>query len=143
MSCTETLQDVFLYLVDAVEILTAKKSLQVQRFVFLHDMMRPHDGARTCVLPVSFKWRPSSPQSPNPAPSNFHLFLHLKRFHAGNKFDSVDESKESVEEWLMSQAADFREQGLQTLVPCYDNAPVLAVIMSQSRVRYVKFDNNE
>jgi hypothetical protein len=69
--------------------------------------------------------------------------LHLKRFHAGKKFDSVDKLKESVEEWLMSQAADFREQGLQNLVPCYDNAPVLAVIMSQSRVRYVKFDNNE
>jgi hypothetical protein len=34
-----------------------QKSLQVQVFVFLHDMMRPHDAARTCVLPASFKFK--------------------------------------------------------------------------------------
>jgi hypothetical protein len=48
------------------------------------------------------------------------VFLHLKRFLAGKKFDSGVELKKSVETWLTSQAAHFYEQGIQTLVPRYD-----------------------
>jgi hypothetical protein len=48
------------------------------------------------------------------------LFLHLKRYLAGKKFDSDVDLKERVEKWLTSQAAHFYEQGIQNLVPHYD-----------------------
>jgi hypothetical protein len=57
------------------------------------------------------------------APSNFHLFLHLKKRLAGKKFDDYDEVQEEVMTWFKGQAAD---SGTQKLVPrlneCLDNA---------------------
>jgi hypothetical protein len=62
----------------------------------------------------------SPPYSPGLVPSIFHLFLHLKKFLASKKFESNSELKENVEKWLTFQAANFNEQGIQNLVPCYD-----------------------
>jgi len=60
------------------------------------------------------------------APSNFHLFLHLKKHLAGKKFDDDDEVQEEVMTWFKGQAADFYDSGMQKLVPrlnkCLDNA---------------------
>jgi hypothetical protein len=39
--------------------------------------------------------------------TDFQLFLHLKRFLVGEKFDRDEKLKENVEKWLMSQVADF------------------------------------
>jgi hypothetical protein len=44
------------------------------------------------------------PHSLDLAPSNFHLFLHMKRFLASKKFNS-DELKDSVQKWLAFQVA--------------------------------------
>jgi histone-lysine N-methyltransferase SETMAR len=49
--------------------------------------------------------------SPDLAPSNFHLFLYLKKHLTGKKFDNDDEVQEEVMTWFKGQAADF-----------YDNA---------------------
>ena len=59
-------------------------------------------------------------------PSNFHLFLHLKKHLAGKKFDDDDEVQEEVMTWFKGQAADFYDSGIQKLVSrlnkCLDNA---------------------
>jgi histone-lysine N-methyltransferase SETMAR len=47
------------------------------------------------------------PHSPDLAPSDFHLFLHLKKHLVGKKFDDVDEVQEEVMTWFKVQAADF------------------------------------
>jgi hypothetical protein len=52
--------------------------------------------------------------------TDFNLFLHLKRFLGGKKFDSDDELKERREMAHLSLAADFYEQGIQNLVSRYD-----------------------
>jgi hypothetical protein len=70
--------------------------------VFLHDNRHPHAAARTRQLLASFKW-----ELVNHAPTDFQLFLHLKRFLASKKFYSDDKLKERVEKWLTSQVADF------------------------------------
>jgi len=66
------------------------------------------------------------PYSPELAPSDFHLFLHLKKHLAGKKFDDDDEMKVEVMTWFKVQAADFYDSGKQKLVPilnkCLDNA---------------------
>jgi len=64
--------------------------------------------------------------SPDLTPSDFHLFLHLKKHLAGKKFNNNDEVQEDVMTWFKGQAADFYDSGIQKLVPrlkkCLDNA---------------------
>jgi len=59
------------------------------------------------------------------APSDFHLFLHLKKRLAGKNFDD-DEVQEEVTTWFKGLVADFYDSGIQKLVPrlkkCLDNA---------------------
>ena len=66
------------------------------------------------------------PYSPDLAPSNFHLFLHLKKHLAGKNFEDDDEVQEEVMTRLKVLAADFYDSGIQKLVPrlnkCLDNA---------------------
>ncbi|GBL85811.1 hypothetical protein AVEN_63150-1 [Araneus ventricosus] len=47
--------------------------------------------------------------SPDLAPSDFHLFSHLKKFLAGQQFASDDEIKVNVQNWFRSQVAKFYE----------------------------------
>ena len=65
------------------------------------------------------------PYSPDLAPSDYHLFLHLKKFLGGKRFDDDDgddDLKDAVQKWLTSQAAAFYEyeEGIQKLMPRYD-----------------------
>ena len=52
--------------------------------------------------------------------SDFHLFLHLKTFLGGKRFDDDDDLIDAVQKWLTSQAATFYEEGIQKLVPRYN-----------------------
>jgi len=64
--------------------------------------------------------------SPDLVPSDFHLFLHLKKHLAGKKFNDDDEVQEEVMTSFKGQAADFYDSGIQKLVrrlnKCLDNA---------------------
>jgi len=55
--------------------------------------------------------------NPDLAPSDFHLFLHLKKHLACQKFHKDDEVKNEVTVWLRVQAAEFYHMGIQKLVP--------------------------
>ena len=57
--------------------------------------------------------------SPDLAPGDCHLFLHLKSFVAGPWFHD-DEVKEAVTTCFASQAASFCDEGVQKLVQRYD-----------------------
>ena len=80
-----------------------------------------HSVAQTQDLITSFRWEQMDhrPYSPDLAPSDFHLFLHLKKFLCGKRFDD-DDVKDAVQKWLTSQAAAFYEEDIQKLVPRYD-----------------------
>jgi hypothetical protein len=54
------------------------------------------------------------------APSDFHPFLHLKKFLGGKRFDDDDDLKDAVQKWLTSQAAAFYKEGIQKLVLHHD-----------------------
>jgi hypothetical protein len=56
------------------------------------------------------------PYSPDLAPSDFHVFLHLKSFLGGRQFHD-DKVKETVNMWYALQAASFYDAGIQKLVP--------------------------
>jgi len=94
----------------------------------LHDNAWPHSTHVTTVLLEKIKWDilDHPLHSPDLAPREFNLFLHLKKHLAGKKFDDNDEVQEEVMTWLKGQAADFYDSGIQKLVPrlnkCLDNA---------------------
>jgi len=54
------------------------------------------------------------------APSDYHLFLHLKKFLGGKGIDDDDDLKDAVQKWLTSQAAAFYEEGTQKPTTRYD-----------------------
>jgi len=58
--------------------------------------------------------------TPDLSPSDFHLFLHLKKSLGGKRFDDNDDLNGAVQKWLTSQAATFYEEGIQKLVTRYD-----------------------
>jgi len=58
--------------------------------------------------------------SPDLAPRDYHLFLHLKNFLGSKLFDDDDGLKDAVQKWLTSQMAAFYEEGTQKRVTRYD-----------------------
>ncbi|GFW36122.1 histone-lysine N-methyltransferase SETMAR [Trichonephila clavipes] len=68
----------------------------------------------------SFGWEQIDhpPYSPDMAQSDFRLFRYLKEFLGGKRFDTADEVKEEVQDWLSSQAADvYENRHSGTVVP--------------------------
>ena len=87
-----------------------QKSGMVSRGVcLLHENVRPHSAHVITALLEKFKWDilDHSPYSPDLAPSDFHLFLHLTKHLAGKNFDDNNEVQEEVMTWFKGQAADF------------------------------------
>jgi len=83
----------------------------------LHDNARPHSAAQTQDL-TSFRWEQMDHPlySPDLAPRDFHLFLHLKKFLGGKRFDNDIDLKDAVQKWLTLQVAAFYEEGIKKLV---------------------------
>ena len=89
--------------------------------LLLHDNARSHSTAQTQDLITSFKWEQMDHHlySPDLAPSDYHLFLHLKKFLGGKRFDD-DDLKNAVQKCSTSQVAAFYEEGIQKPVPHYN-----------------------
>ena len=51
----------------------------------------------------------------------FHLFPRLKEFLGGRHFESDEEVKDVVPQWLNGLAAEVCADGIQKLVTCCDN----------------------
>ncbi|KAJ4427860.1 hypothetical protein ANN_23861 [Periplaneta americana] len=84
--------------------------------VLLHDNARPHTARRTAAVLTEFGWElfDHPPYSPDLAPSDFHVFLHLKKFlSSSERFGNDEELKTSVTRWFHSQAAEFYDRGIQ------------------------------
>ena len=82
------------------------------------------------------------PYSPDLAPSDFHLFIHIKKFLGGKRFDDDDDLKDAVQKWLASQAAAFYEDGIQNLCPPMISASIMAANMWKNSLKKVESDKN-
>lgn len=87
------------------------------RVYFQHDNARPHIANKTKALLDVFKWDvlPHPPYSPDIAPSDFHLFLHLKIALRGQKFKNTDELIKFVDDFFASKAKSFYRDGIYKL----------------------------
>jgi histone-lysine N-methyltransferase SETMAR len=86
--------------------------------VLLHDSVRSHTAASTCALLADFAWDVFSypPYSLDLAPSDFHLFIHLKQFFDSMREGSDEEVKKTVKDWFSGLVADIYDVGIQKLV---------------------------
>ncbi|KAJ4435712.1 hypothetical protein ANN_18328 [Periplaneta americana] len=82
-----------------------RRGMLTDGVVLLHDNARPHTARDIQNLISKFGWEQIDypPYSPDLAPSDFHLFLHLKKFLSGQRFDGDDEVKTAVREWFALQ----------------------------------------
>ncbi|XP_069704777.1 sodium channel protein Nach-like [Periplaneta americana] len=82
----------------------------------------PHTTRDTQNFISKFGWEQIDhpPYSPDLPLSDFHLFLHLKKFLSGQHFDGDEEVKTVVREWFVSQAGEFYNGGIEGFVPQID-----------------------
>jgi histone-lysine N-methyltransferase SETMAR len=68
-----------------------------------------------------FNWELSDhpPYSPDLAESDYHLFTYLKNWLGSQRCSNKEKLMEGVRTWLISQAADFFDTGIQKLIPRY------------------------
>jgi histone-lysine N-methyltransferase SETMAR len=80
-------------------------------FLFLHDNAPAHRTFATekKLACLGFQFLDHSPYSPDLAPSDYHLFLGLKKQLTGSHFYSQTEVIAAVETWLDGQNTDFFE----------------------------------
>ncbi|GFV86628.1 HTH_48 domain-containing protein [Trichonephila clavipes] len=101
-----------------IRFLTAKNVSAAE----IHRQISDVYGLNAMCSSKVHKWEQIDhpPYSPDMAQSDFRLFRYLKEFLGGKRFDTADEVKEEVQDWLSSQAADVYEVSRQKLVERYD-----------------------
>ena len=93
-------------------------------FVLLHNNMQPHTAAHTNASIKFFNWEIfyHTPYSPDPMPSDYHLFTKMKVWLATQHFHTNEELMDGANNWLHNLAAPFFDKGLQKLVSRYDKS---------------------
>ncbi|GBL84136.1 Histone-lysine N-methyltransferase SETMAR [Araneus ventricosus] len=99
-----------------------RRGMLTDGILLLHDNARPCTAAQTRDLLDSFGWEilDHPMYIPDLAPSDFHLFRHLKHHLGGNHYNADEDVKTAMTSWLTEQAASFYEEGIQNLVVRYD-----------------------
>jgi hypothetical protein len=74
-----------------------------------HDNVRTHINAATrdAIQRLDFSVLPHSPYSPDPAPSNLHLFPKLQVHLTGQRFRYDEDVKSAVRKWFQKQNTIF------------------------------------
>lgn len=88
-----------------------------QGVLFLQDNAPAHTARVTLqkIHDLGFQLVDHPPYSPDLAPSDYHLFPHLKRHLKGRQFGSDEEVIDAAETWFADQPKDFFSQGLMKL----------------------------
>ena len=98
------------------KVLNKQRRILSAGAVLLHDNARPHTARRSTYLLQEFSCEmfDHPAYSPDLAPSDFHLFLHLKKFLSGQRqhFQNDTEADMSVTQWLKSQEPNLYNTGI-------------------------------
>jgi len=91
-----------------------------------HDNARPHTARSTVatIQNLSFECLSHPPNSPDLAPSDFHVSGPLKGAMGGKSFRSDEEVQQAVHVWLHSQPKDFFSRGIHALPKCWKTCMV-------------------
>ena len=97
----------------------------MSKVLLQHDNARPHTSLKTCEVISSFGWTTisHSSYSADLAPSDFYLFVPLKKSLRGQHFSSDQEVKTAaVRKWLKMQLVEFYKKGICTLIKRWEKA---------------------
>jgi len=83
-----------------------------------HDIAPAHTShvAMTAIHECGFELLSHPPYSPDLAPSDFHLFRHLKDSLNGQAFEDDNAVIMAINEWIEEQEQNFFLEGVKTLV---------------------------
>ena len=100
------------------DIKNKRRGLQSRGVILLQDNVRPHTAARTLAKIEDLGWKllTHPPYSPDLAPSDFHLFGPLKESMKGIHFQTDEEVKAAVSNWLRTQSTEFYAKGIDNLI---------------------------
>ena len=98
-------------------IRSKRRGSLTQGVMLLHDNSRPHTAHITFNAIRQLNWEvlEHPAYSPDLAPSDFNLFGPLKNALRGRRFETDDEVKEVVHDWLRSQSQTFFSSGIKKL----------------------------
>ena len=88
-----------------------------RKVLFHHDNAPAHTSqvAMAALHENGFELLEHPAYSPDLAPSDYHLFKHLKNFIRGTRFSSNDEVSVAVNQWFRDQPKDFYLAGVRSL----------------------------
>nr|XP_060623585.1 histone-lysine N-methyltransferase SETMAR-like isoform X2 [Anolis sagrei ordinatus] len=101
-----------------------KAALQAKRrgklskgILFLQDNASAHTAQETMakLVELGFQLVDHPPDSPDLAPSDYHLFPNLKKHIQGTKFHIISDAMAATDDWFEAQPKSFFLQGLQNL----------------------------
>ena len=89
--------------------------------ILQHDNARPHTSRQTqdSLAQLKLTALPHPAYSPDLAPSDYFLFLQLKKHLKGNIYDSDEEVVAAVRQWWREQSPEFFADGIRQLVRCW------------------------
>jgi hypothetical protein len=121
-------------------IQTKSCGMPTSNVVHHHDNAHLHTAAHTQALLECFNWElfDHPPYSPDLAPSNYHLFTHLKNWVELQWFNSNEELMEGVKTWLGSQVVDIFDTSIQKLIPQYDKCLSSVTDYTEKQPKYVR-----
>jgi hypothetical protein len=83
--------------------------------VLLHETALAYGSANNSPTAAILLGYHGSPlYTPDVMPSDYHLFLHMKRFLTGKQFHSDAEVETTVNNWLQKQVIDFFDRHSET-----------------------------
>ena len=89
--------------------------------ILRHDNARPHTSRQTqdALAQLKLPALPHPAYSPDLAPSDYFLFLQLKKHLKGNHYDSDEEVVAAIRQWCREQSPEFFADGIRQLVRRY------------------------
>lgn len=99
------------------EIKEKRPGMLRKRILFHQDNARVHTSAETMAVihECGYELLPHPPYSPDLAPSDYHLFPHLKKHLGGSKFSTREEVIAAVTHYFDDLPASFFFEGINKL----------------------------
>ncbi|GFO48833.1 transposase [Plakobranchus ocellatus] len=86
--------------------------------ILQHDNARPHTSRQTqdALRQVELTTLQHPTYSPDLAPSDYYLFLQLKKYLKGHHYDNDEEVITNIRRWYLGQSSEFFADGVRQLV---------------------------
>ena len=98
----------------------AKRSFtgsETRQVLLLHDNARPHTAKATLEIISNLGWEllPHAAYSPDFAPSDYHLFRSLQHHLADSHFQTLEEVRKSIHDFIKSKPSSFFRNWIREL----------------------------